>query len=381
MAEREPDDEVNIEARKQAHLTGAKASGNPDASQLTAINRYTLDEVAAEDVYVRTAYLAHNGIDRDGDVFDVSLLGDFARTLPGKGLFISHPGGWDGDKGPGVGRWFDARVVPMSTDQARSALGQPDLQWPPGEEQAQLLEASFYLPRISKNEDLATEINTGVASDVSIGFRASSRSDIQDANGNVIAQRLHGPGEAFEGSLVWLGAQPGARVHKSANIFEESEEKKMDQVKELQSKLDKETERANSAEERAKAAENGAATTKALADALGVKEDAIDIKAIAEAMSDAKAVRSDLVERYIAAKRLHGVIGDDETQVNEAKEFAAGMTLGLLRRETEAAEKTAPKGGQLNGSDPNAGPDKHGKPDEQKDMTNPLDNPAMLGAA
>lgn len=201
--------------RKTIEIRAKAANGKPSSEQLAAINVYALDELTADQVYVRTAYLAHNGIDRDNEVFDGALLRDFARSLPGKGLFVRHPGGWDGDSGPGVGRWFEARVVQMSMDEARTALGEPNLQWPDGTEQAELLEAGYYLPRSDKNTDLIVDVNAGVASYVSIGFQSSQRTDIMDANGNVIARRLHAPGEALEGSLVWLGAQPGARTVKS----------------------------------------------------------------------------------------------------------------------------------------------------------------------
>lgn len=201
--------------RKTIAIRAKAANGKPSAEQLAAINVYALDALTADQVYVRTAYLAHNGIDRDNEVFDGALLREFARSLPGKGLFVRHPGGWDGDSGPGVGRWFEARVVSMTVDEARAALREPNLQWPDGTEQAELLEASYYIPRSDKNADLITDVNAGVASDVSIGFRASQRTDIMDANGEVIARRLHAPGEALEGSLVWLGAQPGARTVKS----------------------------------------------------------------------------------------------------------------------------------------------------------------------
>lgn len=212
--------------RKSVKLSATNTAGAPTPDQLKAINGYALAEMGADQVYVRTAYLAHNGIDRDHEVFDDALLDDFARTLPGKGMFVRHPGGWDGDSGPGVGRWFAAQVVSVSLDEARVRLREPNLQFPPATAVAKLLEASFYVPRTNKNANLLDDIDAGVAGDVSIGFSAADRTSIRDANGNEIAMRLLGPGEAAEGSLVWLGAQPGARVHKSTsrgNVISERE--------------------------------------------------------------------------------------------------------------------------------------------------------------
>ena len=112
----------------------AKSAGNgePDEEALKQVNQFTLADLSGEQIYVRTMYLAHNAIDRDGDVFESQLLGDFARTLPGKGLFYKHPNSYDGDSGPGEGRFFAAKTVEMSLDEARAALREPDLTWPPG---------------------------------------------------------------------------------------------------------------------------------------------------------------------------------------------------------------------------------------------------------
>jgi hypothetical protein len=198
---------------------GAKASesGMPDSEALAMINSMALTPLEAREIYTRTVYLAHNAIDRDDEVFDDALLDDFATTLPGKGLFVRHPGGWDGDSGPGEGRFYAARVVDMSLDEARELLREPGLRFAPGTERAKLLEASFYAVRTDENATLLRKIDAGVAGDVSIGFRAAERTNIHGADGAAVARRLHAPGEALEGSLVWLGAQPGARIHKAAH--------------------------------------------------------------------------------------------------------------------------------------------------------------------
>ena len=207
---------------------------------LAAINALALAEMTADDVYVRTAYLAHNGIDRDKEVFDDSLLEAFANSLPGKGLFIKHPMGYDGDSGPGIGRWFRAQVVDMSLDESRAVLKEPKLQFPPSTETAKLLEASFYIPRTEKNAGLLADIDAGIAGDLSIGFRTSDRAPITDGvSDDVIAYRLMAPGEAYEGSLVWLGAQPGARVHKAASLSNPDIPTSVDALQEENARLKK----------------------------------------------------------------------------------------------------------------------------------------------
>lgn len=202
-----------------------KATGKPSSDDLAAINKFSLRELSASEVYTRSMILAHNAIDRDGDVFDSALLDDFSRTLPGKGLFVKHPRSIDGDSGPGIGCFYAAKIITISQEAARTLLKQPDLRWPTPDEMAILLEASFYIMTVG-NAELIAKIDGGIATYASIGFTAQQRVDVVDANGSVIAHRLLSPGEALEGSLVWLGAQPGARIHKSAKreIFPVSED-------------------------------------------------------------------------------------------------------------------------------------------------------------
>ncbi|MGV6817746.1 MAG: hypothetical protein ACWA44_10830 [Thiotrichales bacterium] len=191
-------------------------NGVPSTAQMEQITSYLVGEISEDELYVRTMFLAHNAIDRDQEVISGSLLADLARTLPGKGLHIRHPMGFDGDTGPGEGRFFWARVLTVTLDEARDLLKESSLTWPSTETQAQLLEASFYTVRTTDNAQLLKKIDAGIAGDVSIGFTNAQSEPLHGAEGEVIAQLLKGPGEAYEGSLVWLGAQPGARITKAA---------------------------------------------------------------------------------------------------------------------------------------------------------------------
>lgn len=365
MAQHTVATQVTIRAHKGARIAGAKLAegvGTPSEAHLAQINKLALRALNADEVYVRTVYLAHNAIDRDREAFDDTLLNDFANTLPGKGVFVRHPGGWDGDSGPGVGRWIDARVVDMPLDEARTVLREPKLAWPPGTERAKLLESTFYLLRTADTKDLIDKIDGGIAADVSIGFRAADRSGISDAAQNTIAYRLLGPGEALEGSLVWLGAQPGARVHKSAT--REDETMTPEQIKALEDKL--------------AAAEKTAADNKAKADAHdAMTKDIGDIAALKAAAADGAAYRAQIVDDIVKAERLAGMIkGDDEKTVNDAKAQYADWPLSRLKAWGEKLAKTETKGGHLQGGDPNAG---QGTQTLAKDS--PLANPLITGKA
>ena len=366
---------------KTRHVVSVKGHGEATAEQLARINAIAIAELTADQVYVRTAYLAHNAIDRDRDVFDGALLRDFAATLPGKGLFIKHPRSFDGDSGPGVGRWFEARVVEMSLDEARAALKQPNLQWAPGADRAELLEASYFVPRSDKNADLIIDIDAGVASDVSIGFVAADRTGIQDGDGNTIAYRLHAPGEALEGSLVWLGAQPGARTVKDAHRASDEEDDPMsEQMKQqlqdlqqknadLQQKLD-----ANKA-----AGETLAAIRKAVGDAL-----TDDTAALVRTVNDGKAYREKLVNDVVNGERQLGMVGDSDEDVASAKSLYQSVDIQVLEQRAKAVGEKVGGGNNIEGGDPGADAgDQQARDDKdnggEKDYSKPTMNPAITG--
>lgn len=386
------------------HGTFAKAAGGkPDDTQLELINQITLEPITADQVYVRTVYLAHNAIDRDGDVFDDALLDDFANTLPGKGLFVKHPLGWDGDTGPGVGRFFSSRTFTTSQDEARQLLREPKLRFPPANEQAKILEGSFFISRTEKHTGLISDIDLGIASDVSVGFRASDRSAITNgATDERIATRLLGPGEALEGSLVWLGAQPGARVHKQASLFDdELGEHEVDELKKLLESIQK------SLNDLAGNKAEGTDNTKVLAELeslktkceeMGVKvvvlddlrkalgDDADELlktpEVIVSMINDARAARTKLIDDVIAAERVAGLLEkDDDEGIAAAKKDYQDFSTERLQKMLATAQKRSPGKGPEHGGDPNATGADNRKTDGEKDMKSYGDNPLLGGQA
>lgn len=327
----------------------AGANGAPTDEQLERINTYSLVPLTAQQVYVRTAYIAHNGIDRDREVFDDALLADFARTLPGKGMFIRHPLGRDGDSGPGQGRWFDARLVEMSFDEARMVLRNPGLQFPPGVTVAKLLEASFYTVRHQAREALLLDIDAGIAGDVSIGFDPKGREPVLDADGKVIAHRWKGPGEALETSIVWLGAQPGARIHKSAQGASKGEGNAMDekQLKDLQEKV---TTLSADLEKLKSAGEFVGEIRKALGEN-------ISAAAVIEAARNGIAAQKELIDEIVSLERKQGLVGDSDADVAKAKEVYAGRDIAYLKAWAERLRKATGEHGNgatsIPGGDPN----------------------------
>jgi len=319
-----------------------KALGDSVANDadLALINTYALIDLTAENIYVRSMYLAHSAIDRDKDSISKELIKDLVATLPGKGFFVKHPSGWDGDSGPGEGLFYKAALVEMSQAEARVALGDESLQWISEDESAYLLEASFYLVRTEGNQDLIKKIDGGVARYVSLGFRADNYNAIYDDNHKVIAWQLLSPGVAYEGSLVWLGAQPGAQIKSLEGEDMDLKQK----VAELEARL-----------ESTQASTNEYTNLKAVLG--GRVDDPAQLLADVEA---GEAFRKSLIDDLIKEDRLSGALGDDEASVEQFKSFYSGQPLAMLKSQLAAKQKSASPNndgadysGVLGGGEPN----------------------------
>lgn len=345
---------MSIKGNKQIQLNATKAAGTsvPDESELALINNYSLRELKAEEVYVRRMYLAHNAIDRDMDVFSDALLEDFARTLPGKGFFVKHPGGWDGDSGPGEGVFFAAEVLKMSTDEAIALLG--PLEFLPGTKEACILRAAYYIPRIDgdlENKRLIEKIDTGVARFVSIGFGAAHRTPFEGQDGKFLASVIHGPGEANEGSIVWLGAQPGARNAKAAGSREESDMDPKEEIKNLKAKVDKLEGDKSAAEQ---LADENNAKAKSFDGVKAVVGDLADSPEQLKALVDiGNKYRESLIDSVIKSRRLMGMTGDDEGSAAQARKHYESMGIEMLEEEEKALRSKAPADSGIEGGDPN----------------------------
>ena len=159
--------------------------------------------------YAREAVLAHDQVDKTWERFSLEVLQDFAKTLPGKPLLIGHR-----RDGIPEGVWVSGEV--------REAGGKNELH------------AVFAIPELPDNEPLRNRVKAGVARSVSIGFDAHDLISDDDGesvltgksrfwpgkrkdDGSRATATWIGPGETEEGSLVWLGAQPGAVVKQAEN--------------------------------------------------------------------------------------------------------------------------------------------------------------------
>jgi hypothetical protein len=347
-----------------------KAAVAVDDATLAKINALTLRPFTADELQVREYVLAHNCIDRDNEVFDEALLEDFKNTLPGKGVHIVHPTSYRGTGGPAEGKVFDTATSTMSLDDARTMLGEPKLQLPPDRTMVTVLTAKAYFARTPDNASLLIKQDAGIAGDVSVGFNATDRVAIKDAQGNELtARRWMGPGSADEMSLVWLGAQQGARAIKSATEPTDPDptpesSMKPEEIAALQSK--------------AAEGEKSTTTLAAVKTALGDDAVLLDNPAMLKAyIVDAKAFKESLVNDIVGMERQLKMVGDTDDDVKNAKAFLADFPverLQLMQKNYEARLPGAGQG-QMKGANTNtkaAGTDAPA-------ADSPLNNPALAG--
>ena len=189
---------------------GASVGIQADAAILGKINRFAMEELTADQVFVRKQILAHNGIDRDNERFPEAILDDFAKTLPGKSVLFFHD-----RKTLPLGLYFDAATETMSPDKFQELTGEI-IKLPASVKQAKVLWAWYYAVKTPEIEYTLANINGGVFRHWSISFGAADLVDVKDdISGPVQYREYVPPGEAREGSLVWLGAQQGATSQKS----------------------------------------------------------------------------------------------------------------------------------------------------------------------
>jgi hypothetical protein len=315
---------------KQFGLKSAGAEITPEI--LAQINQYALKALNAEEVYVRKVLLAHNAVDRDRERFPEILLDDFARTLPGKSVLWGHE-----RPGPGFGLFFAANTEEISPEQFKILTGE-EARLSDGVAMVKILWGSFYMVKNPGNKYTLQNLDAGIYRHVSIGFRAADLLPIKGQFDEILYWEYKAPGEATEGSLVWLGAQPGATVQKQYKEDHKGGLNAMEQfLKRLKEMFGK-----------AFTADGVFSELKALMDEKDAR-----IKELEPLAMDGKAYREDLVKNYVALKAKLGDIGETPEAQIPVKAVAAGYPLDFLKTEVLVLEKRVqekfPAEGQLAG--------------------------------
>jgi hypothetical protein len=298
--------------------------------------------------------MAHNAVDRDNERFPEALLDDFARTMPGKSLLNGH----DRYTLP-LGLFFDAATEEMTPEQFKTITGEEAL-LPEEIQTVKVLYGWIYMLKSDFNTPMTANIDAGIYRHASIGFRASDLRPIKGQFDNILFWEYMPPGEALEGSLVWLGAQPGATAQKKHGGAENpaSHKKQQDDVihqvdppvkPEDDIKTQGGKRKMKTLIEKLKmlfpkrtfSEENVADEIKTLIDekdaAITAKE--ARITELSPLAADGKAYRDGLVTQYVSQKAKLGEVAETPEAQEKVKTVAAVYPIDFLKSEVEALER------------------------------------------
>ena len=311
---------------------GLNSGMEPTPELIAKVNCFALDPLKAEDVYIRKFLLAHNGVDRDRERFSETILEDFAQTLPGKGFLFAH----DRRNYLPLGLFFDAFTEAISPEQFKALTGE-EIRLPENASMAKVLWAFMYTLK-ECNQDIIQNLNAGIYRHVSIGFAASDLAPVKGAFDQTLYWEYAAPGEAVEGSLVWLGAQPGATAQKQADNERGEATMKKEFIKQVNILTGQDLPEDAGEETVAKAVETALKSLKGQISSLEAK--AAENEALATA---GKAFVDGLVEDYSRMKAALGESQETPEAAESIKKFARSMPLDFLKQEVKHLEQRMEK--------------------------------------
>lgn len=334
---------------------------------LAKINRYALKPLSVEQVYVRKNLIAHNGVDRDRERFPETLLEDFKNTLPGKSLLKVHD-----KKSLPIGLYFDAATEDITKERFKELTGE-EINLPGAVSVVKILWSWVYLLKEDFNDQIIKNIDAGIYRYVSIGFGASDLITVKGQFDQTLYYEYVSPGEATEGSIVWLGAQQGATAQKAAHKQADTETENNSReggkdMEKLLAKLAKMFDK-NFTEENTvenikamidakdadiKAMQEKIKTVKALEDRVKQLEPLEQkVKDLEPLAADGKAFRDSLVTDYVALKAKLKEVAETQEAQKVVKDVAEKYPVEFLKQEVKhlqtRVEEKFPSEGQLKG--------------------------------
>lgn len=294
----------------------------PEAAVALINQRYALQPLTVAEVELRRMALANDQVDRTWERFSPAMLQRLGETLVGKSV-LAHHQKWDYP----LGRFYGTTVE----------RGSDGWTW---------LMAEYYMLKANEHEVLRAEIDAGVVSYVSIGFRGGKewcdlcggwwlpwsrecahwpgetyRIDGVDRICTLTWEDPDGNAEAVEGSFVWLGAQYEAAVVKHL-ARERGGTREMERIKELEIEVER-LKGALATQETAAAANAARAETlagerKQLEQRVGdLEAEAAGLRTLA---ADGERYRADLLAEI---QRLGGLIGAEKEATTVGAALAA----------------------------------------------------------
>ncbi len=198
--------------------SGVECSFIPTEKDLELINRYTVKELKADEVFCFNLTLCDNEIDRDFERFSVEALTALAPMFEGRTGIADHNMKTENQHSRIFKTWIEeSEVRKTSTGENYTAL-----------------KARAYIPVTAKSEELIEQIKSGIKKETSISCTVSSqlcsvckaelkkggckhrKGEVYD--GRVCHTVLSNPTDAYEFSFVAVPAQPEAGVTKSFTV-------------------------------------------------------------------------------------------------------------------------------------------------------------------
>ena len=174
------------------------STGEVTEADLKAINKYALEPLSAEQVFVFRTVLCDNEIDRSYERFNLKALQDLQKLFLGKTVIKNHS--WDANDQ--VARIYSTELVSNANKSTQS-----------GEAYTQLV-ASCYMLRTASNEDLIAEIKGGIKKEGSVGCTVTGSICSVCGTDNVKSYCRHYPGKSYEkegGATVCTFTLTGAK--------------------------------------------------------------------------------------------------------------------------------------------------------------------------
>ena len=209
----------NAKILKTAEI-GALTASEED---LKAINRYTLEPLEADDVFLFKLSVCSNAqdLDRDNEPFMLRAVKDLAKHLEGKTMILDH----DPSAKNQIARIYATELIDYNEKTE-------------ADEPLTSLEAHCYMVKTDRNADLISEIKAGIKKEVSVGFSTSEmkcsicgkrfftcahlKGHIYD--GKVCRAQIKDCTDAYEVSFVAVPCQVNAGTVKSAEAEKEIKE-------------------------------------------------------------------------------------------------------------------------------------------------------------
>lgn len=200
--------------------SGVEHSFIPTENDLELINRYTVKELKAHEVFCFNLTLCDNEIDRDFERFSVEALATLAPMFEGRTGIADHNIKTENQHSRIFKTWLEeSEIRKTSTGENYTAL-----------------KARAYIPVTAKSEELIEQIKSGIKKETSISCAVGShicsvcKAEIRKGgckhrkgeiyDGKVCHTVLDKPTDAYEFSFVAVPAQPEAGVTKSFTVPE-----------------------------------------------------------------------------------------------------------------------------------------------------------------